>query len=157
MFQYCTNLVSVEISEPYKDKIQNSIFTGCTSLERCVLPNNAITIGIKVFYKCTALKIVYLPSSITSATNNSLSHSSNYYIFKDCTALEDVQLGQDWNMSLSVNSSENLTVDSMVAMFNSLKDLTGEKAKTLTLGSTNLAKLTAEQKTIAINKNWTLA
>ena len=158
MFQYCTNLVSVEISEPYKDKIQNSIFTGCTSLERCVLPNNATTIGINVFYKCTALKTVYLPSSITSATNNSLSHSSSsYYIFKNCTALEDVQLGQDWNMSLSVNSSENLTVDSMIAMFNSLKDLTGETAKTLTLGSTNLAKLTDEQKAIATNKNWTLA
>lgn len=157
MFQYCTNLVSVEISEPYKDKIQNSIFAGCTSLENCILPNNATTIGINVFYNCTALKTVYLPSSITSATNNSLSHSNSYYIFKNCTALEDVQLGQDWNMSLSVNSSENLTVDSMVAMFNSLKDLTGETAKTLTLGSTNLAKLTDEQKAIAINKNWTLA
>ena len=45
----------------------------------------------------------------------------------------------------------------MVAMFNSLKDLTGDTAKTLTLGSTNLAKLTAEQKAIATNKNWTLA
>lgn len=157
MFEYCTNLVSVEISEPYQNKIQNSIFTGCTSLESCILPNNATTIGINVFYNCTALKTVYLPSSITSATNNSLSHSSNYYIFKNCTALEDVQLGQDWNMSLSVNSSENLTVQSMIAMFNSLKDLTGETAKTLTLGSVNLAKLTDEQKTIATNKNWTLA
>ena len=157
MFQHCTNLVSVEISEPYKDKIQNSIFAGCTSLENCILPNNATAIGIDVFYNCTALKTVYLPSSITSATNNSLSHSSSHYIFKNCTALEDVQLGQDWNMSLSVNSSENLTVDSMVAMFNSLKDLTGETAKTLTLGSTNLAKLTDEQKAIATNKNWTLA
>lgn len=157
MFEYCTNLVSVEISEPYKDKIQNSIFTGCTSLESCILPNNATTIGINVFYNCTALKTVYLPSSITSATNSSLSHSSSYYIFKNCTALEDVQLGQDWNMSLSVNSSENLTVDSIIAMFNSLKDLTGETAKTLTLGSVNLAKLTDEQKTIATNKNWTLA
>lgn len=157
MFRHCTNLVSVEISEPYKDKIQNSIFKDCTSLESCILPNNATTIGINVFYNCTALKTVYLPSSITSATNNSLSHSSSYYIFQNCTALEDVQLGQDWNMSLSVNSSDNLTVDSMVAMFNSLKDLTGETAKTLTLGSVNLAKLTDEQKTIATNKNWTLA
>ena len=45
----------------------------------------------------------------------------------------------------------------MIAMFNSLKDLTGDTAKTLTLGSTNLAKLTDEQKAIATNKNWTLA
>ena len=60
-------------------------------------------------------------------------------------------------MSLRLNVSNNLTVDSMVAMFNSLKDLTGDTAKTLTLGSTNLAKLTDEQKAIATNKNWTLA
>ena len=60
-------------------------------------------------------------------------------------------------MSLRLNVSNNHTVDSMVAMFNSLKNLTGETAKTLTLGSTNLAKLTAEQKAIATNKNWTLA
>ena len=45
----------------------------------------------------------------------------------------------------------------MVAMFNSLKDLTGETTKTLTLGSTNLAKLSDEQKEIATSKNWTLA
>ena len=45
----------------------------------------------------------------------------------------------------------------MVTMFNSLKDLTGETAKTLTLGETNLSKLTDEQKAIATNKNWTLA
>ena len=32
-----------------------------------------------------------------------------------------------------------------------------ETVKTLTLGETNLAKLTDEQKAIAINKNWTLA
>jgi len=60
-------------------------------------------------------------------------------------------------MSLRLNVSSNLTVESMVAMFNNLKNLTDETAKTLTLGSTNLAKLTDEQKAIATNKNWTLA
>ena len=60
-------------------------------------------------------------------------------------------------MSLRLNVSNNLTVDSMVAMFNSLKDLTGETTKTLTLGNTNLAKLSDEQKEIATSKNWTLA
>ena len=45
----------------------------------------------------------------------------------------------------------------MIAMFNSLKNLTDTTAKTLTLGSVNLAKLTDEQKAIATNKNWTLA
>ena len=157
MFNNCTNLKSA-ISTQAMNTTGDEIFYGCTALERAKIADGTTTIGYCIFDGCKALKYVYLPSSITTATNSNLTTtSSSYYAFYNCTALEDVQLGQDWNMSLRLNVSNNLTVDSMVAMFNSLKDLTGETAKTLTLGSTNLAKLTAEQKAIATNKNWTLA
>ena len=157
MFNNCTNLKSATSTQAM-DTTGDNVFYGCTALERAMIADGTTTIGSRIFYGCKALKTVYLPSSITTATNSSLtSTSSSYYAFYNCTALEDVQLGQEWNMSLRLNVSNNLTVDSMVAMFNSLKDLTGDTAKTLTLGSTNLAKLTDEQKAIAINKNWTLA
>lgn len=157
MFNNCTNLKSA-ISTQAMETTGNEVFRGCSALERAKIADGTTTIGSRIFYDCRTLKTVYLPSSITTATNSSLtSTSSSYYTFYNCTALEDVQLGQDWNMSLRLNVSNNLTVDSMVAMFNSLKDLTGDTAKTLTLGSTNLAKLTNEQKAIATNKNWTLA
>ena len=157
MFNNCKNLKSATSTQA-TETTGNEVFYGCTALERAKIANGTKTIGYCIFDGCKALKTVYLPSSITTATNSSLtSTSSSYYAFYNCTALEDVQLGQDWNMSLRLNVSNNLTVDSMVAMFNSLKDLTGDTAKTLTLGSTNLAKLTDEQKAIAINKNWTLA
>ena len=153
LFQSCLSLVNVEVPV-----FANHMFNNCTALESVSLSDGTTTIGYCIFNGCKALKTVCLPSSITAATNNSLtSTSSSYYAFYNCTALEDVQLGKDWNMSLRLNVSNNLTVDSMVAMFNSLKDLTGDTAKTLTLGSTNLAKLTDEQKAIATNKNWTLA
>jgi hypothetical protein len=42
-------------------------------------------------------------------------------------------------------------------MLEALADRTGQTAKTLTMGATNLAKLTDGQKAIATNKNWTLA
>ena len=156
MFSNCTNLKTAK-STGTGSSTGNSVFQNDIALETVIFSDET-TIGIKVFYGCTSLKTVYLPSSITTATNNSLtSASSSYYVFYNCTALEDVQLGQNWNMSLRLNVSNNLTVGSMVAMFNSLKDLTGDTAKTLTLGSTNLAKLTDEQKLIATNKNWTLA
>jgi hypothetical protein len=45
----------------------------------------------------------------------------------------------------------------MIALFTNLKDNTGGTAKTLTLGTTNLTKLTQDEKNIAINKNWNLA
>ena len=60
-------------------------------------------------------------------------------------------------MTMKLDVSTNLTVDSMVGIFNNLKDLTNDTAKTLTLGSANLLKLTDEQRSIATNKNWTLA
>ena len=153
LFQSCLSLVNVEVPV-----FANYMFNNCTALESVSLSDGTTTIGYCIFNGCKALKTVYLPSSITTVTNNSLtSTSSSYYAFYNCTALEDVQLGKDWNMSLRLNVSNNLTVDSMVAMFNSLKDLTGDTAKTLTLGSANLAKLTDEQKAIATNKNWTVA
>ena len=162
MLRECTSLISVTVREGYDNTIGNLIFFKCPSLEYCKLPEGATLIGIQVFYDCTSLKTVYLPSSLTRSVNNSLlsrqgNSANSYYIFRGCTALEDVQLGSDWNMDLDISISDNITVNSMIAMFNSLKDLTDTTAKTLTLGSTNLAKLTDKQKAIATNKNWTLA
>lgn len=157
MFSNCTNLKTVQSSLTTKTLGDNTFYNDA-SLTSALLYGVYTTIGTNIFYNCTSLKTVYLSSSITNATNNSLtSTSSSYYIFQGCTNLEDIQLGQNWNMSLRLNVSNKITVESMVAMFNSLKDLTGETAKTLTLGATNLAKLTDEQKQIATNKNWTLA
>ena len=158
MFSDCANLKTAKSTGSSNFTSTGSYtFDGSAQLESVVIADGTTTIGNCVFRDCTSLKTVYLPSSITTATNNSLTTTNSYYAFYNCTALEDVRLGQDWNMSLRLNVSNNLTVGSMVAMFNSLKDLTGDTAKTLTLGSTNLAKLTDEQKAIAINKNWTLA
>ena len=157
MFESCTNLIRAVVISTTTGGTGNSVFRRCTKLQEVYLAPEK-KIGYSIFQYCQSLKIVSLPSTIIETTNDCLTTtSSNYYAFDGCTALEDVQLGQDWNMSLRLNVSNNLTVDSMVAMFNSLKDLTGETAKTLTLGSTNLAKLTDEQKAIATNKNWTLA
>lgn len=158
-FNKCTSLVKVNVTG-YLDTLNtgDAVFGGCTKLEEVTFAEGMITIGSSIFYGCKALKKVYLPSSITTSYQNGLTTtSSSYYVFESCTALEDVQVGTDWNMSLRLNVSSNLTADSMVAMFNNLKNLTDETAKTLTLGSTNLAKLTDEQKAIATNKNWILA
>lgn len=152
VFNSCNAITSVNthVASPH-------LFKGCTSLISAVL-NEVTFVGAGVFNGCTALKTVYLPPTITSEESNCLTTtSSSQYIFYGCTALEDVQLGPDWNRSIRLDVSTNITVDSMVTMFNALKDLTGETAKTLTFGSTNLAKLTDEQKAIATNKNWNLA
>lgn len=140
-------------------KLGTGMFNNCLNLNHCKVLDSVTNMPTSVFYRCTKLKTLELPATIVSDTSSSMTASSgsSLHFCSGCAALEDVKLGQGWNMALNLSVSNNLTVDSMVAMFNSLKDLTGDTAKTLTLGSTNLAKLTDEQKAIATNKNWTLA
>ena len=52
-------------------------------------------------------------------------------------------------------SGTALTHDSLMSIINNLATVT--TTQTLTLGSTNLAKLSSEEKAIATNKGWTLA
>lgn len=57
---------------------------------------------------------------------------------------------------LSVHTQ--LTHDSLMSIINALKDYSGTAiTKTVTLGATNLAKLTDSEKAIATQKGWTLA
>ena len=65
-----------------------------------------------------------------------------------------------YNIMLSY--SPKLTVDSLMVVISALYDFTGKGESIadisgkLYLGSTNLAKLTDEQKAIATNKGWSL-
>ena len=135
------------------------MFDKCSNLNHCKILESETCIYAGLFNNCKNLISVELPAAITKDTNKALTTSitSNNYFLSGCNNLESITVGEGWNMSMRLDVTANLTVDSMVGIFNNLKDLTGETAKTLTLGSTNLAKLTDEQKAIATNKNWTLA
>lgn len=93
--------------------------------------------------------MLWIPNTLTSP----IPAQSIY----ECDNLSDIQLQSGFNVSANFSNCSALTAKSMVAMFNALRNLVGSTAKSLTLGATNLAKLTAEQKAIATTKNWTLA
>ena len=57
--------------------------------------------------------------------------------------------------NLDISSSTKFTREALLEIIGNLKTVTS--TKTLTMGSTNLAKLTEEDKAIATNKGWTLA
>ena len=69
--------------------------------------------------------------------------------------LTDITGYPNFNVSLDLSYCENLTHDSIMVVIYGLKIVT--ETETLTLGSTNLAKLTDEEKQIATDKGWTLA
>lgn len=79
--------------------------------------------------------------------------------FVQCNELVNVTfegvIGQN---GLDLHWSIKLSHDSLMSIINCLKDYSGTgTTKTVTLGATNLAKLTPDEKKIATQKGWTLA
>ena len=148
MFYSCTNLVNVTIPNSV-EIIRGYVFTNCTSLINVTIPNNVKSIGGYMFNGCTSLVSVTIPNSVRFIGG---------YMFNGCTNLTSVTLGDGFNCNgLDLSVSTKYSVDTLVAMLTALADRTGQTAYTLTLGTTNLAKLSDDQRAIATDKNWTLA
>lgn len=58
-------------------------------------------------------------------------------------------------VNLDIHYSTKFTREALLEIIGNLKTVTSTKK--LTMGATNLAKLTEEDKAIATNKGWTLA
>ena len=147
-FYNCTSLTSVEIPDSVTS-VGYAAFNGCISLTSVTIGNSVTSIGYSTFADCTSLTSVTIPNSVISMT---------YSTFLRCRNLENVTFEENFQCSgLDLSASTKFSVDTMIAMFNALADRTGLSAYTLTLGNTNLAKLSNEQIAIATEKNWILA
>lgn len=112
----------------------------------------SITRGVsRLINNMSKLEYLYLGYD-TNDRNNSILIQPN-----TTPNLTDIELKEGYLKPLDVADCKSLTADNIVNhMFAKLGVNTGDPI-TLTLGSTNLAKLTDEQKQIAIDKGWTLA
>lgn len=123
-------------------------FRYCYSIEEINLPSILIKLGYYTFSNCTSLKKINIPSSLVD---------TGTVPFDNCTGLTDVTLGDGFNANnLNLSSSTRYTREIILQWLNALADRTGETAYKLTIGKTNLAKLTEEDIAIATAKNWTL-
>lgn len=78
--------------------------------------------------------------------------------FGSCNALQDITIEGVIGNDISFGNSPLLTHDSLINIISCLQDITGTaNTRTLTLGATNLAKLTDAEKAVATGKGWTLA
>lgn len=134
-----------------------SAFAGCNSLKEVTL-NGAEYVAdtISMFYGCGSL------SSVTIGGYwEYLSRADN--MFYGCGSLTDFSGLQDVHLNIDLSPCASLTQTSLLNTINGLYDFMGNgetpssSQGTLTLGSTNLAKLTDEQKAVATSKGWTLA
>ena len=99
-----------------------------------------------MFYYCTRL------TTIPQLDVSNVTDMSS--MFSNCTSLKSI-LMTGMKVSFSISSSTQFEESDLVTILNNLATVTS--TKTLTMGSTNLAKLTDEEKAIATNKGWTLA
>lgn len=127
-----------------------------------------------MFYRCSALTSIpaldtskgtnfgsmfYWCFALTTIPVLDTSNSTNFrYMFNSCNALVDLNIVGTINATdLNVQSCP-LSHDSLMSIINALADKTGVSGTwKVTLGATNLAKLTAEEIAIAEGKGWTLA
>ena len=80
-FQGCTALETVDIGTPAY--IGKSMFYGCTSLTSLIVPSSATYIGESAFYGCINLSSIELPSTITEIKGSA---------FHSCTSLTSINI-----------------------------------------------------------------
>ena len=94
-------------------------------------------------------------SALTTIPQLDLSKGTDFeQTWYNCPALTTLGGFGAISADIDLSSSTKLTVESIMNVINQAATVTG---KTMTLGSTNLAKLTDEQKAVATSKGWTLA
>ena len=147
-FTNCQTLQSITIPNGVTF-IGNYAFYTCIKLDNITIPNSVTSIGSYAFSDCTNLESITIPSSVTSIGSKSFRNLSN---------LTSVIIGDGFNANnLDLSASTLYTRETILQWLNALAERTGLTAYKLTIGATNLAKLTEQDILIATNKNWTLA
>lgn len=112
----------------YGNKISSGMCLGCANLTDITFNDNITVIDGSAFGGCSKITNVTVNGTIKITNNN-----------------------------LRFNNTDLLTVESMVNIMNALESNKGGTQYTVYFGTTNLNKLSAEQKAIATNKNIKLA
>ena len=165
MFSGCSSLTTIPQLNTSKVTNMYQFCTNCSSLK--IIPqldtSNVTNMGY-AFLGCNNLETI--PKLNASKVNNIfwLLSSSNYLV--NCGGLENLgmaylttQSANYSNYTLELSSCSKLTHDSLINVINNLYDIAsaGVQPQKLQLGSTNLAKLTAEEINLATAKGWSVS
>lgn len=128
----------------------SAMFRDCPFLTKVVMRNHnteQVTNTSSMFQNSGLLRMVDLSGcNLSNVTNMNI-------MFAGCWSLIDVYI-EDIPKSISFKDSENLSHDSLIRIINALTPVT--ETQTLTIGATNLAKLTEDEIAVATGKGWTV-
>ena len=144
---FCSSLKEFPLINTAKGTNFNFAWGYCTSLTNFpMLDLSSGTDFSNAWSSCPALTTIG-QLDLSSGTDFTNAWSS-------CSSLTNLGGFGAISADIDLSPCTNLTVESLMNVITQAATVTG---KTMTLGSTNLAKLTDEQKAIATNKGWTLA
>ena len=141
MFSY-SHYVSIPQLNTSKVTNMANMFDSCSYIETIPLLNTSSVTNMQgMFSYCARLNSVPALDADKVTTMN--------YIFSGCKNLKSI-LMTNIGVKLDISASTKFERSDLLTILNNLKTVTS--ATTLTMGSTNLAKLTDEDKAIATNK-----
>lgn len=134
-------------------EIASSCFSNYSVLRSVKISASVMSIGSSSFRDCTSLQRV----EITNPNMNNLyQYAGSGSPFYGCSAITEFIIPQGFNANYLRIYSNNLTVDSVVNMFNALADRTNQSAYSLYLTQKVIDQLSDEEKAIPVSKNWNL-
>lgn len=125
-------------------------FWNITGLKKLYLPDRlqSFSGGTAIVKACPLLNEIWFPNTINTPIP--------IEAIQECPLLTKITLQSNFNVSANFGNCTSLTKESVVAMFRALKDLTGSASKVISLNSVVIDRLTAEDKAIAEDKNWSI-
>lgn len=147
MFHNCINLKTIPLLNTSRVIDMYATFKNCQRLTSIpLLDTSNVSSMYDAFSLCESLTVI--PAIDVSKVSNT------YGMFSYCSNLKSI-LMTGMKESFDISASKKFERTDLVTILNNLATVT--TTKTLTMGATNLAKLTDEDKAIATNKGWTLA
>lgn len=170
MFQVCESLEEIPIFNTNKVQNMNGMFYNCKKLTKITEFDTSNTTNLSyAFYGCSKLKQLPLLDASKCIDVNSIVDTSleleNFLGLKDLGKAYTSKTTNYNNYKLNL-PSKKLTYESLISIAQNLYDLNLTYnvngggtlyTQSLSLGSTNLAKLTEEEIAIATNKGWNVS
>ncbi len=164
-FRGCSKLKNIPLFNTHNVTSMSNTFLRCGFTTFPQLDTSNATSVTQMLASCSSLTTVPL-------LNAEKMSSGIYCIFQydwnltDLGGLENLgkaylttQNANYYDYKLDLSNSQSLTHDSLMNVINNLYDIAtaGVQVQQLVLGSTNVAKLTADEIAIATNKGWTVS
>ncbi len=165
MFYECKSLTTIPQLDTSNVSNMYDMFFSCTLLTTIPqLDTSNVTNMYDMFFNCTSLTTI--PQLDTSKVTNIQNMFNFNKKLTNMGGLKNLgmaylttQSANYYQYTLNLSSATKLTHESLMNVINNLYDIAskGCNAQSLVLGSTNIAKLTAEEIAIATNKGWAVS